>query len=278
MQGKNLTSKETRDLMDRADYEHVERIRMRVDAVVQDKATADALKPYYRVFCKRPCFHDDYLLTFNRPNVTLVDTLGQGIQAITKKGVVANGKEYECDCLCLSTGFEYGFVTPQADIDPERARQKSTNHGWRILGKGGLALSDYWGEGPRTLYGLATHNFPNAFWLNGPQGRIFYSATYMLDCIGTHIASIIAKLNRDGKTRCEVSQKGEEEYCQLIFDSSLTGRRFYAACTPGYYNNQGTVDVTTKSFSALYPNPAAFFPMLQKQQEENRQLDGFDLA
>ena len=33
----------------------------RVDAIVDDPATAEALKPYYRQFCKRPCFHDEYL-------------------------------------------------------------------------------------------------------------------------------------------------------------------------------------------------------------------------
>ena len=43
-----------------------------VDEIIKDKATADALKPWYDQFCKRPCFHDFYLPTFNRPNVELV--------------------------------------------------------------------------------------------------------------------------------------------------------------------------------------------------------------
>ena len=30
--------------------------------IVADPATAEALKPWYRQFCKRPCFHDEYLL------------------------------------------------------------------------------------------------------------------------------------------------------------------------------------------------------------------------
>ena len=32
--------------------------------MLQDAETAEALKPYYQQFCKRPCFHDDYLDTF----------------------------------------------------------------------------------------------------------------------------------------------------------------------------------------------------------------------
>ncbi|MFN5603092.1 MAG: monooxygenase, partial [Actinomycetes bacterium] len=88
--------------------EKMEQIRSRVDQLVTDPSTASALKPWYRQFCKRPCFHDEYLDTFNRPNVHLIDTDGQGVQLITEKGVVVNGVEYELDCLIYATGFEVG--------------------------------------------------------------------------------------------------------------------------------------------------------------------------
>ena len=92
----------------------MEQIRRRCDAVVQDPETAEALKPWYRLFCKRPCFHDDYLETFNRPNVNLVDTHGEGIQGMNKDGVIANGDVFDCDIVVLATGFEIGFVLPGA--------------------------------------------------------------------------------------------------------------------------------------------------------------------
>src|SRR5581483_2557326 len=47
--------------MEMADFEKMEQIRARVDAIVDDPSTAESLKPYYRQFCKRPCFHDEYL-------------------------------------------------------------------------------------------------------------------------------------------------------------------------------------------------------------------------
>ena len=59
-------------------------IRARIDAIVTDPATAEALKPWYGYFCKRPCFHDDYLQAFNRDNVSLVDTRGRGVEHITE--------------------------------------------------------------------------------------------------------------------------------------------------------------------------------------------------
>ncbi|WP_254514583.1 NAD(P)/FAD-dependent oxidoreductase [Novosphingobium sp. G106] len=80
-----------------ADFVKMEEIRARVGDVVADKATAEALKPWYDRFCKRPCFHDDYLPTFNSPNVTLIDTEGHGVERITPNGVVAGGREYLLD-------------------------------------------------------------------------------------------------------------------------------------------------------------------------------------
>ena len=54
--------------MELADFAKMEKIRSRADSIVEDQETAEALKPYYRQFCKRPCFHDEYLPTYNRPN------------------------------------------------------------------------------------------------------------------------------------------------------------------------------------------------------------------
>ena len=77
-----------------ADFAKMEEIRARVDSIVDDPATAEALKPWYGYFCKRPCFHDDYLQTFNWDNVTLVDTKGKGVERITRDGVVVDGTEH----------------------------------------------------------------------------------------------------------------------------------------------------------------------------------------
>lgn len=138
-----------------------------------------ALKPWYRLFCKRPCFHDDYLETFNRPNVTLVDTLGEGIEAMTARGVVARGKEFEVDIVILATGFETGFNLPQY-IDTALVQRKAAASGFEVYGRDGVNLAEHWGRGPQTLNSMATRGFPNLFFLNGPQGIITNSATCIL--------------------------------------------------------------------------------------------------
>ncbi|KAI9159115.1 monooxygenase [Paramyrothecium foliicola] len=78
--------------------------------VVTDKAIAEKLKPWYPGFCKRPAFHASYLPLFNEPTVSLIDTNGQGIEAYTPNGVMANGREYELDVIVLATGYTVGVV------------------------------------------------------------------------------------------------------------------------------------------------------------------------
>lgn len=80
--------------------------RSRVDQVVHDRRAADALKAWYPTWCKRPAFHDDYLVTFNRPNVHLIDIADtKGVTGATAKGLIGGGQEIELDVLVLSTGF-----------------------------------------------------------------------------------------------------------------------------------------------------------------------------
>src|SRR6185312_1806492 len=115
-----------------ADFAKMEEIRARVDSIVTDPATADALKPWYGYFCKRPCFHDEYLQAFNRDNVTLVDTHGLGVELITADGVMVDGVEHKVDCLVFATGFEVGT-------------DYSRRTGFDLVGRDGLTLTEKWG-------------------------------------------------------------------------------------------------------------------------------------
>jgi cyclohexanone monooxygenase len=142
-QTESLTLEDMAKNVELADFQKMEQIRARVDELVDDPETAEALKPYYRQFCKRPCFHDEYLQAFNRPNVTLVDTDGRGVERITDKGIVANGVEYELDCIIFATGFEVGT-------------SYSRRAGYEIVGRNGLTLTDKWADGMKTLHGFQT--------------------------------------------------------------------------------------------------------------------------
>src|SRR3546814_9448394 len=78
---------------------------MRISDWSSDVCSSDL--PYYRFLCKRPLSSDEFYPTFNRPNVELVDVSDtKGVERLTEKGFVANGKEYEVDCMIFASGFE----------------------------------------------------------------------------------------------------------------------------------------------------------------------------
>src|SRR6202034_1725312 len=139
------------DALEVADFKKMNQIRARVDNTDSDPPTAVELKPWYRQFCKRPTFNDDYLPTFNRPNVKLINTSdSQGVERITKTGIVANGIEYPVDCIIFATGFEVGTAWTR------RA-------GYEVIGMNDVTLTDYWADGMKTYHGFSSHGFPNCF-------------------------------------------------------------------------------------------------------------------
>jgi cation diffusion facilitator CzcD-associated flavoprotein CzcO len=248
--GRRLTNAERAEVMAFADYRKMNQVRARVDTIVKDPATAALLKPWYRQFCKRPCFHDEYLQTYNRPNVHLVDTNGLGVEALTRNGVVANGREYEVDCLIFATGFEVGT-------------SYTRRAGYDIVGRGGQTLSEHWSEGLRTLHGLTTHGFPNCFFLGFTQTAITISVPQALREQADHVTYIV----NEARARCagalEPTAEAEEAYVQEVRSLARMGQRFYMECTPGYYNSEGAVGNRSGFFSDMYgAGPLPFFEKL----------------
>jgi cyclohexanone monooxygenase len=243
------------DLVQLADFQKMESIRARVDAVVADPATADALKPWYNQFCKRPCFHDDYLATFNRPNVSLVDTGGQGVERITRDGVVVNGQEFKLDCLIFATGFEVGT---------SYARRA----GYQIRGTGGRTLEEKWASGGKSLHGMTVNGFPNCFIFSVVQSG--FTANYphaLLEQAG-HAAHIIGHALATQKSRVEPTEAAEEAWTQEILTAVLDRRKFLEECTPGYYNGEGQLSPAAASFSSYGKGSVAFFNTIKTWREE----------
>ncbi len=224
--GANVAPDAIAKTMELADFQKMEQIRARVDAIVEDEATAEALKPYYRQFCKRPCFHDEYLQTFNRPNVTLVDTKGSGVERVTSKGVVVAGVEYPVDCLIFATGFEVGT---------DYARRA----GYELYGRDGSSLTERWAQGVRTLHGMHSRGFPNCFIMGNQQTGFTVNYPHMLGEQSKHIAYIVRHAIERGIRTVEVSEQAEAEWVATIIRLARLGQQFLEDCTPGYYNNEG---------------------------------------
>ena len=247
-----------------ADFQKMNSIRARVEELVQDPETAEALKPWYRQFCKRPCFHDDYLPTFNRPNVHLVDTRGKGVERITEKGVVANGREYEVDCLIYATGFEVGT-------------DYTRRAGYELTGRNGIKLSEKWKDGMATFHGMHTHGFPNVFILSPAQAGFTANFPHALNEQSKHVAYILKHAVENGVRTVEASAEAEAEWVQTIIDLARLGQKFLEDCTPGYYNNEGKPGERAGQNTSYGAGSPAFFKLLDQWRSEGG-LKGLELT
>ncbi len=214
-------------LLEKLDMGAMENVRRRVDNIVDDATTASALKPWYRRSCKRPCFHDSYLPTFNRDNVTLVDTDGRGVESVTETSIMAGGQELEADCIILATGFD--FIGDY----PDRS-------GYDIIGRDGLELGEKWRNGYRTLHSMQSNGFPNCFILGNKQGTFSYNICNLLQQQATHIAYILGETRRRGYSVVEATPEAEQEWVDYILALPDNSSELIDQCTPGSYNMEGT--------------------------------------
>jgi cyclohexanone monooxygenase len=235
---------------EQSDFEKMSEIRARASAVVRDRATADRLKAWYRQLCKRPCFHDEYLLAFNNPNTHLVDTDGCGVSSIVPDGVVAAGRCYPLDCIVFASGFEVG--TPY-----ERRA------GFEVTGRDGVTLSSRWASGMRTLHGIHVRSFPNLLFVQPTQGaNLISNVPHNITDSARTIASVVEYAVGGGFAAVEPSQAAEDAWVDLL----LTGPGSMIGgpdCTPGYYNNEG--HDTGAFLGRGYPyGPSAYFAYIDK--------------
>ncbi len=256
---------ELREIAERVDLEKMEQVRAQIAAVVKDPATAEALKPWYRHFCKRPCFHDDYLPTFNRPNVTLVDTRGRGVERITRSGVIANGREYPLDGLVFATGFE---------VTTEFARRA----GFETVGRGGLTLSEKWKDRFRTFHGLHVHGFPNCFVMSLAQSGYTLNFPYLIDVQARHIAYVVSEALARGARIVDASAEAEAGWCAEIAKRGESfDARFAEQCTPSYYNDEGRPSPKSLDRNFFVGGPTEFALLLEQWRAEGS-LRGLELT
>lgn len=215
------------EVAQRVDYAKMEEIRARVAAEVGDVEVADRLKPWYNYMCKRPLFSDDFLPAFNRPNVTLVDTDGRGVEAITEDAVVAGGERYPVDCIIFATGFDVGAAP-------------DTVGGYTVTGRDGVTLADRWASDVRTVHGTQLSGFPNFHLVGGSvQGTKAFNFTHTLDMQAEHAAVQIARCLDDDVHACSVTPAAEAAWARACQAKQLDLARFHEDCTPGFLNNEG---------------------------------------
>ncbi|HKD68391.1 MAG TPA: NAD(P)/FAD-dependent oxidoreductase [Candidatus Binataceae bacterium] len=252
-----LSPEENARMAELADFLKMNQVRARVDAIVKDKQTAEALKPWYRMFCKRPTFNDEYLPAFNRPNVTLVDTRGKGVDRITGKGLVFDGVEYEVDCIIFATGFEVGTAYTR------RA-------GFEIRGRGARSLTEHWKDGLKTLHGFYSCDFPNCFHMGITQNALTANFTHMLDEQAHHISEVIKHAYMHEARCIEPTAEAEAQWLETMNQKAMSDD-FRQECTPGYYNNEGRLDLGPGFVGGLYGGgPVEFYELIRQWRSDGK--------
>ena len=201
----------------------MEQIRARVDAIVKDPKTAAALKPYYPYGCKRPTFHDEFLPSFNLPQVTLVDTAPLGVARINEQGVVHAGQTYPLDVLVYATGFQW-MATSTFNM---------------ISGRGGVTLREKWRtEGVKTFLGLHSEGFPNLFIMSGPQGGGGqFNFTLGLESHTDYVVWMLKTMRDRGARLVDIRKQTEVDYAAHCAEVDLMSRALRDCLS--YYNGEG---------------------------------------
>jgi cyclohexanone monooxygenase len=226
----------------------MEQIRARVDAIVKDPKTAEALKPYYPYGCKRPVFHDEYLPVFNEAHVTLVDTAPRGVARINERGVVHDGVEYPLDILIYATGFQW-MATSTFNM---------------ITGAGGKTLQAKWAEeGTKTYLGIHSEGFPNLFVMSGPQGGGGqFNFVRVIEAHSDYVVWMLETLRQQGADVVDVRKEPEDTYAAHCRKADVITRPLRDCIS--YYNGHGEGEPGSLAY---YGGAAKWHELRQGAQE-----------
>ena len=180
--------------------------RDKTRARINDPKMAEMLaptKPPHPFGTKRPCLEQTYYEAFNQDNIALIDIRENPIEKITENGVLmSDGLEREFDLIVLATGFDAvtGNVT----------RINAT-------GPSGKTIADKWSDGATTYLGTMTSDFPNLFFMNGPQAlNAICGGPPCQEQYGDWFVQCMEYMRENGFTRIEPKPEAEREWCEHV--------------------------------------------------------------
>lgn len=205
-----------------------ERIALRnLQRQVHDPVVRDKLTPRYGLGCKRPSFSNEYLPTFNSPNVALETT---PIEAITPAGVrTTAGFEHEIDVLILATGFQVF----------DRGNMMS----FPVHGSDGIELAKWWDQNRFQAYeGVSVPGFPNLFLILGPYG--FNGASYftLIENQARHIVRCLRRARDTDAITVEISPEANRRYFETMLSRRHNQVFFQDSCATSnsyYFDSHG---------------------------------------
>lgn len=189
---------------------------------VTDPLLREKLTPPYPMGCKRIIFSSDYYPAICKRNVSLVTI---PIDHLTPSSIVtADGAERLVDTVVCATGFETTRLLSQLEIK----------------GLSGRSLRDVWSDTPEAYLGVAVADFPNMFFLLGPNTATGHTSTLLyIEPQARHILNCIKVVRQGGYRWICVRREAQSAYNQAL-QQRLTNS-VWSTCTSWYRNKSGRI-------------------------------------
>jgi cation diffusion facilitator CzcD-associated flavoprotein CzcO len=167
-------------------------------------------KPPHPWGTKRPSLEQNFYEVVSADNVDIIDINKDPIIEVTEKGIRTESGIVEVDCIILATGFD-SVTGSLAQLS--------------IQGTSGGTIADHWKNGTKTSMGIAINEFPNMFFLYGPQAPTAFSNGPSCTQIQAEwVDKTIKELGGKKITRFEATEEHEADWCRKMnekWDNSL---------------------------------------------------------
>ena len=206
-----------------------------LNAAVRDPELRIKLTPSYTLGCKRILLSNDYYPALANPNVTLESSAITEVKAHSI--VTADGSEHMVDTIIYGTGFQ-------------ATEMLAAKHIW---GKGGVRLADQWSESAEAFLGTTVTNFPNLFFIVGPNTALGHSSmVFMIESHVAYIMDALTLIDRTGASTVEVKQAVADGFNRELQDRLKGTVWNIGGCSSWYLDAKGRNTTLWPTFTFIF--------------------------
>lgn len=219
--------------------------RKQIMTGIKDKSLRKKVTPNFRIGCKRMLISNNYYPALDRPNVDLVT---DGIAEVRADSIVsADGTERKIDSLIVATGFH---VT-----------DSPAYHG--IFGRGGKSLAQTFDEeGQQGYKGAAVANFPNMFFLVGPNTGLGHtSMVFMIESQLNYVVDALDTIEKHDIGVIEVRKDVQDDYNADLQDRMANSVWMNGGCASWYLDKHGNNTTLWPDFTFRFRNMTKKFDL-----------------
>ena len=182
--------------------------------------------PDYPPFGKRMLMDNGWYRMLRRDDVQLIT---EAVTEVTPTGVIDSaGVQHEVDIIVFATGF------------------KALDYLWpmRVVGRDGRTTTQTWGEhNPRAYLGITSPNFPNLFFLGGPNTILGHGGSYLTiaEVQMEYVVGILAKMVEQGIATVECKPEAFEDYVAKVDAAHAKMVWTHPGMSNWYRNAQGRI-------------------------------------